>query len=283
MSMIINRFLVIISALVIFSFGIGNLRAESLARSIFMSTAGSVIKESPKKDQTDTRRYSVSSKSSKKDVIVANKGKNQWAFGIQVQVLKVAPNNKLVPINPVRHIFKEGDRFKVRVSVNTPGIIGFYNIDPKGEETFLGAWPIERAFSAVELPYEGAFEFYKTKGDDLLIIAFKPCIVTEDVKRASALSGYSRSIRYVETELSEKLSLDNQVSESLPMCSVQRDLYTEERFKEKRSQLISYSRSIRVVSDNVDNSIYAFSANSKSANAVQGDSLIVHMLKLKFR
>lgn len=278
-----NKFLGLIFLIVILNLSIKNLGAESLARSIFMSTAGSVIKESPRKDQTDTKKYSTFTKSSKKNAVAANKAESQWVSGMQIQILKVSSNNKLTPINPMKHVFREGDKFKVRVTVNTPGLIAFYNIDPKGEETFLGVWPIERAFTAVELPREGFFEFYKTKGDDLLIVAFKPCIVTDDVKRASELSGYGRSIKYVKTELSERVSLDDKVRESLPICSVQTDLYTEEKFREKREQLISYSRSIRVVSSDSDNSIYAFDTCSKSSNTTFGGSLIVHMLKLKFR
>lgn len=276
--MVKNKLLTLVLVIIMFGLNGKTLKAESLARSIFMSTAGSIIKDSSKKDQTDVKHSDRASKSYKKDKIVKSKSDTQWISGMQIQILKVLSSGKLTPVNPMKYVFKEGDRFKVRVTVNTPGLIAFYNIDPKGEETFLGMWPIERAFSAVELPHEGAFEFYKTKGDDLLIIVFKPCIVTDEVKKVSI--GYARSIRYVNTELSEKVILSDKVKDSLPMCSIQRDLYNEEKFKERREQLISYSRSIRVISDDLDNSIYTF---SRSRNTAPTEFFIVHILKLKFR
>lgn len=279
--MLRGKVLMLFLVMVMFGLNGKTLKAESLARSIFMSTAGSIIKDSSKKDQIDVKYSDKASKSYKKDKIVRGKNDTQWVSGMQIQILKVLSSGKLTPVNPMKYVFREGDRFKVRVTVNTPGLIAFYNIDPRGEETFLGMWPIERAFSAVELPHEGAFEFYKTKGDDLLIIAFKPCIVTDEVKEA--LIGYARSIRYVNTELSEKVIISDKVRDSLPMCSFQRDLYNEEKFKKRKEQLISYSRSIRVISDNLDNSIYTFSSNSRSGNTVPTDSFIVHILKLKFR
>lgn len=83
-------------------------------------------------------------------------------------------DDKEIPVNPARHIFREGDRFKVQITTNTPGIIMVANRDPLGKETFLGSWPIERAFSKVMIPAEGYFEFYGPKGEDLLYVLFIP-------------------------------------------------------------------------------------------------------------
>lgn len=263
-----------------------SISAESSARSLFMSTAGSTIQiQEPKATKDQISRPSQES-SSKKRAQVAKKSAMKWTLGLQTQVLKVSPSGNLEPINPNKYIFREGDKFKVRVTVNSPGIIMFYNIDPKGESTYLGAWPIDKAFTSVELPYDGYFEFYGAKGVDKLYIFFKPCQVQPTLKdQFIEKTTYSRSIRLVQTELTEKIHIKDEVRDSLPICSNDLDEYSQTAIQSKISNrnFISYSRSIRTVYDNADNSVYAFHTSQSQKNKMIEGNWIIQILNLQFK
>lgn len=255
---------------------------KSYARSLFMSTAGSTVQYEEKNEEKKVVSKKVAT--SKKTTQVSKK--DSFASGMQIQILRLTKDNSLKPVNPYSYAFREGEKFKVRVSVNLPGVIMFNNVDPQGKEAFLGAWPIERAFSAVEIPYEGFFEFYGAKGEDKLYIIFKPCRVEKDlVSNFESRTSYSRSIRVVSSDLEEKVQLKNEVTSSLPACTTDLNYYSEENIKPKRSQFTSYSRSIRFVSDE-EGSLYAFSSANSQKNMPSrgsGNDFVVSVLTLKFR
>ncbi|MEZ0343758.1 MAG: hypothetical protein ABWJ99_02990 [Caldimicrobium sp.] len=252
--------------------------SSSYARSLFMSTAGSVIQYDKNKE---TKKKVSTAKPSMKYA-----SKNNFTTGMQIQVLRLAGDNILKPVNPYSYVFKEGDKFKVRVRVNLPGVVMFYNVDPKGNENYLGAWPIEKAFSTVEIPYEGSFEFYGVKGEDKLYVIFKPCQVNpEIVSTFEKKTSYSRSIRLVDSASTQKVQLKEEVHTYLPTCVADINYYSEENIKKEKTQFINYSRSIRFVSDEKE-SLYAFSSNNKEKMTTSkggvGD-IIVSVLTFKFK
>lgn len=249
---------------------------KSYARSLFMSTAGSTVQYEEKKEAP--KKVSKS----KKNTQIAQK--TTFSSGIQIQILRLADGNTLKPVNPYKYVFKEGDKFKVRVSVNLPGVIMFYNIDPAKNESYLGAWPIEKAFSTVELPYEGYFEFYGVKGLDELYIVFKPCRVTNDlVSDFEKKTSYSRSIRVVNSDMTEKVRLREDVMNNLPACISDVNYYGEEKVKNVSSQFVSYSRSIRVAYDN-EGTLYSFSSadTKKRMPSQESGDFIVTKITFKF-
>lgn len=251
---------------------------SSYARSLFMSTAGSVVQYDEKKQFK--KRVSKAKSSTK----LASE--NKFTTGILIQVLRLTGDNTLKPVNPYSYVFKEGDKFKVRVSVNLPGIIMFYNIDPKGKENYLGAWPIEKAFSTAEIPYEGFFEFFGAKGEDKLYVIFKPCKVnSEIISTFEKKTSYSRSIRLVSSDLTQKVQLKEEVHTYLPPCITDINYYSEENIKKEKTQFINYSRSIRFVSDE-KGSLYAFSSNNKrkmTTSKGEAGDIIVSVLTFKFK
>lgn len=264
------------------------IRAESSARSLFMSTAGSLTQVEDKGSTKGKISMPKKEATSKKRTQVAQNTADSWSSGLQIQVLRVKGNlqeAKLEPINPNKYIFSEGERFKVRVTVNLPGVIMFYNIDPKGESSYLGAWPIEKAFTSVELPYEGYFEFYGAKGVDKLYVVFKPCLVESTLKsQFMEKTNYSRSIRLVQTDLTDKVNLKDEVKNALPVCTADLKEYTQDSVNRKIYNYATYSRSIRTVYDKTDSSVYAFTSQSQrnTNRNIEGD-LIMHVLNLRFK
>ncbi|MGB9874205.1 MAG: hypothetical protein ACPLRS_04470, partial [Hydrogenobacter sp.] len=168
-------------------------------RSLFMSTAGSTVQyQDEEAKNNETNKKKTVEKHHSKQKAVAQKSPKEPYLGMEVQVLKKV-SDRLVPVDPKRTIFREGDAFKVQVLYNSPGVVEFYNINPAGETRFLGRWIIEKPFVGTLIPAEGWFKFKgKEKGKDKLVVQFTPCIPNDSKVVQEVNSAYSRSIALVE-------------------------------------------------------------------------------------
>lgn len=263
-----------------------NVFAENTARAIFMSTAESTIMVSQEEKDKKTTQQSVNKPKTKQ---VATKKQTDYAYGMQFQVY-VYENGKEKLVNPATYVFREGDRFRIQIRTNTPGIIMALNRDPLNRETFLGGWPIERPFSPILIPAEGYFEFYGPKGDDLLYILFMPCRVEKDLVTSYANYNTARSIRVVSDDRVENIKLRDDVYKNLPSCGIipqEEKTYFEEK-RRKYTQEVSYSRSIRVAFDEHEGAGYAFSSatgRERTGNVKRAstDMVILNVIKLRYR
>lgn len=261
--------------------------AENTARAIFMSTAESTIMVSQGEKDKKTTQQSVSKAKTKQ---VAKKKQADYTYGMQFQVY-VFENGKEKLVNPSNYVFKEGDRFRIQIRTNTPGIIMALNTDTLNRETFLGGWPVEKAFSPVLIPAEGYFEFYGPKGDDLLYILFVPCRVEKDLVTSYASYNTARSIRVANDEKVESIKVRDEVYTKLPSCEVkpqEEKTYFEEK-RRKYIQEVSYSRSIRVAFDDHEGAGYVFypaTERKERMGSIKGlplEMFILNVIKFRYR
>ncbi|MGC8852866.1 MAG: hypothetical protein ACP5P0_04610, partial [Hydrogenobacter sp.] len=224
-------------------------------RNLFMSTAGSTVQyqdKEAKNNETETKvsKKKTVAKNYSRHKAVAQRFPKEPYLGMEVQVLKKV-SDRLVPVDPKRTIFREGDVFKVQVLYNSPGVVEFYNINPAGETIFLGRWIVEKPFVGTLIPAEGWFKFEgKEKGKDKLVVQFTPCIPNDSKVVQEVNSAYSRSIALVEED---QVKLAN-FSADVPVCSTD--------FKEKAitQEDIKYanSRSIIVMEETYTKKAYYF-------------------------
>ncbi len=208
--------------------------------------------------------FNMSNKPAKKEVVEVKKKvyyhtyveptsyiKHTYA-GIQYQVFVKAKNGAMIPVNPNRYIFHLGDKFKIRLLYNMPGIAEFIDVNPAGKVTYLGKWVVKHPFSGTEIPGRGWFYFHgRHHGTDKLVINFYPC-------NASNMSGSrvsSRSIGFVPS--SSKADDASYVYSSLPSCegantevrTHQQNPGTVVAYAEKDTYESVASRSISVMDD----------------------------------
>lgn len=273
------------SVLLLLGQGFAENSAKNTARALFMSTAESKVSvPTEAQNRGSQAQQKVSNRQNVK------RPQQAVAYGLQFQVFLVR-DDKEIPVNPARHIFREGDRFKVQITTNTPGIIMVANRDPLGKETFLGSWPIERAFSKVMIPAEGYFEFYGPKGEDLLYVLFIPCKVEENTISAYKNYSVSRSIRVVADETTEKVRMKDDVYTKLPACKIspQEERFIYESKKQSEIKQASYSRAIRVSYDEGEKAGYVlYSSHERSEKGVNPrgipvDMVIFSVIKFNYR
>lgn len=181
-------------------------------RVLFKSTAGSEVyvensrseKQSPKTvTKARTRKETPSAKVSPH-------------LGMYVEVYAVKGGRNIL-VDPKRYTFSSGERFKVKVYYNSPGVVEFINVDPNGKVSYLGKYVLEEPFSGTMLPADGSFVFVDTKGKEKLIINFYPCRV-DDKNRAREINiASSRGIALVKDEEYKNVSFNL----NLPTCNIQ--------------------------------------------------------------
>lgn len=231
------------------------------ARSLFMSTAGSeVLYRQEEKVQGQTKPVA------RKET---HRVQPRVYYGMSVQVY-AERNGRLVPVDPTRYTFRTGDRFKVKVFYNSPGIVEFVNVDPQGRENYLGKWVVEEAFTGTMLPADGYFKFTGTKGRELLIVRFMPCAprdrkMVEEINMAS-----SRAITVVREAEVKPTSF----SASLPACG---EMPKMENYRE---YITASSRGIMVVHEQVEKRTYYFVSQDSYQREGQP---ITAVLELKHR
>ncbi|MDW8434296.1 MAG: hypothetical protein RMK35_05775 [Aquificaceae bacterium] len=227
-----------------------------------MSPAGSRIEYKEEKKVREEVKPQVHRREETTKTKVARK---QY-LGMEVQVL-VPSGMGLRPVDHKNHIFRTGDRFKVQVFYNSPGVVEFYNENPEGKVTYLGRWVVEQAFSGTVLPKDGWFSFKDKKGRDKLIVYFYPCQPYDKKVVEEIYTAYSRDIGVVKDNSLSKLNIDENVYASLPMCN-----FSESgRMKE---DYVSASRNIVYMEEKTTRKTYYFvsledyKANNKPVIAV---------------
>lgn len=240
--------------------------AEPNARSLFMSTAGSMVEV---KDEKPQKKQTVSTTSNKK----AKKEEVQDVYmGMQVAVYLKGENN-LVPVNHRKYVFRTGQEFKVQVMYNTPGVVEFYNINSRGQKNYLGRWLVEKPFEGTLLPKDAFFKFEGEKGKEKLLILFYPC-QPHDKKVVEEIMVASRDIAVVKDESYKEVSLRDNIN--LPMCNFE-DM--EKRRDKDNVVTQAASRNIVVMEERTTRRVY-YLVNSKDYK--QGEP-IVAVLELEHR
>jgi hypothetical protein len=214
--------------LLIFSSKVYSSDEKVSARSLFMTTAGSII------DINKPKPVSQKTKPSSKDSTNLVK----IPSGLSIEIVKIE-GGKGIPVNPKKYLFKTGDEFIVKFQANTPGIVKVYNINPIGKITPLGMWIIKSGFLSTQLPpNEGTFKFVNTKGKEKLIFVFYPCKVEEQFIQYALV----RDIVLVDNKGQKTVSYNEEFSNYLPGCDV---------FKTQVETKVASSRDI-VLSSNAD-------------------------------
>lgn len=221
---------------VLHSFSLQGLSQETASpRNLFMSPAGSKIeyREDDKKEK-DITKVQQKEKTNKSTAIETTR---KEYLGMEVQVL-IPAGIGLRPIDYKRHVFKTGDRFKVQIFYNSPGIVEFENENPEGKVSYLGRWIVESAFSGSLLPRDGWFSFDAKKGRERLIIYFYPCQPYDKKLVEETKTAYSRDIAFVKDKnIDEQVTIKENIYSSLPLCD-----FSEK--KRSRDEYVSMSRDI---------------------------------------
>lgn len=228
---------------------------EVSPRTLFMSTAGSQVIASKKKEaQSDKTKLA----------------KAPVYLGMNVQVY-VPTANGMRPVNPLSHIFKTGDTFKVMAIYNTTGVVEFINIDPLGQVSYLGSWVIDKPFSGTMLPKEGWFRFTGTKGNEKLVVRFFPCQVYDKKVVEEFNSSSSRAIQVVPDAVQV-----GQVSlPELPICN-----YEQFQKRSVNANDVVNSRGIIVSEEKSEKKLYYLTSYK---NYVSSNEPIVAVLNLRHR
>ncbi|MCX7873199.1 MAG: hypothetical protein N2327_02035 [Caldimicrobium sp.] len=249
--------------LIVFSISSISFAQENISpRSLFISPTGGRIEYKEEK----RAREGVKSQVHRKEETPKTKATKEQYLGMEVQVL-VPTEMGLRPIDHKSHVFSTGDRFKVQIFYNSPGVVEFYNENPEGKITYLGQWIVEQAFSGTVLPKDGWFWFKDKKGKDKLIIYFYPCQPQDKKVVERVYSMYSRDIGVIRDKSLSKLKLDENVYTSLPICSISES-------EKKREDYASASRNIIYVEEKTTRKTYYFAsledykANNKPVVAV---------------
>jgi hypothetical protein len=208
---------------------------EVSARSLFMTTAGSIIDiNTPLKTDTKNTKLSSTKSIQKKDSTNLVK----IPSGLSIEIVKVE-KGKGIPVNPQKYQFKTGEEFIIKFQTNTPGIVKVYNINPMGKITYLGMWLIKSGFLPTQLPpNEGTFKFVNIKGKEKLIFEFYPCKVEEQFTQYASV----RDIVLVDNKSPKTANYNEEFSNYLPRCDV---------FKTQVEREVASSRDI-VLSSNAD-------------------------------
>lgn len=109
------------------------------------------------------------------------------AAGLAYEVHAVLPDGRSEPIDPNNHGFRTGDRFVVFYRPTLPGKLEVYNINPRGEETFIETLDL----AGGQLATMGPYEFTNTSGEERLKLVLQPCaspeliVGTRDIVKAS--------------------------------------------------------------------------------------------------
>jgi hypothetical protein len=209
---------------------------EVSARSLFMTTAGSIIDiNTPFKTNSKNTKLSSTKSIQKKDSTNLVK----IPSGLSIEIVKVE-KGKGIPVNPQKYQFKTGEEFIVKFQTNTPGIVKVYNINPIGKITPLGMWIIKSGFLLTQLPSnEGTFKFVNTKGKEKLVFEFYPCKVEEQQFTQYALA---RDIVLVGNKNQKTVNYNEEFTNFLPRCEI---------YKTKVETEVVSSRDI-VLSSNAD-------------------------------
>lgn len=228
-------------------------------RALFFSPAGATFSENNKpvkKEVVEVKKKVYYHYVAKKPIYhsyaeQASYIKDTYA-GIQYQVFIKERNGAMIPVNPNRYVFHNGDKFKIRLLYNMPGIAEFIDVNPAGKVTYLGKWVVKHPFSGTEIPGSGWFYFHgRHHGTDKLVINFYPC----DTSNINSSQVASRSIGFVPP--SSKIDDASYVYNSLPSCegattSVeqhQQNPGTVVSYIEKDTYTTVASRSISVIDD----------------------------------
>ncbi len=181
-------------------------------RALFKSTAGSEVYVEQSQSEKQGPKTTARAKT-KKEAPTARVSPH---LGMYVEVYSVKEGRNIL-VDPKRYAFSSGERFKVKVYYNTPGVVEFINVDPNGKASYLGKYVLEEPFSGTMLPADGSFVFVDTKGKEKLVINFYPCRVDDRHKAREVNTASSRGIALVKDEEYKNTSF----KVNLPTCNIE--------------------------------------------------------------
>ena len=94
--------------------------------------------------------------------------------GIAYTAYLVTNEAEPVRVDAATYQFHTGDQFFVRYVANMPGRLDVSNVNPRGQETRLGTWPVSAGQQGT-IPAQGTFQFTGDSGDEGMRLAFTPC------------------------------------------------------------------------------------------------------------
>ncbi len=221
-------------------------------RVLFKSTAGSevYIEQSQSEEQSPKTTARAKAKTKKESPTA----KVSPHLGMYVEVYSVKEGRNIL-VDPKRYAFSSGERFKVKVYYNSPGVVEFINVDPNGKVSYLGKYVLEEPFSGTMLPADGSFVFVDTKGKEKLIINFYPCRVDDKNRAREVNTASSRGIALVKDEEYKNTSF----KVNLPTCNI------EERQPQQITvdTYVASARGITVVEEVKEKRTYYFMSGDK--------------------
>ncbi len=108
--------------------------------------------------------------------------------GLAFEVHAMGGDGTTVPVDPVAHQFRTGDRFVVYFRPALPGFMDVYNINAAGIQTHIDS----QELAAAQLARLGPYEFAAMTGEEQLRLVLSPC-------STPALAGATRDIVKVPT------------------------------------------------------------------------------------
>ncbi len=235
-------------------------------RNLFMSTAGSEVYMTQEKEQ---QKGNGKKSPNRENVKKTQEIKPTLGMYVEVYTIK---GGKPIPVDYKNHNFRTGDRFKVKVYYNSPGIVEFINIDPKGKPSYLGRYAVEEPFSGTLLPADGSFIFTDTKGVEKLIVNFYPCRFEDKSKAKEINTVSSRSIALVKDEEYKPASF----AVDLPACNM------EDKRPQSVEAYVASSRGITVVEERTERRTYYFVSADNYLNQ-KSPQPITAVLELRHR
>lgn len=143
--------------------------------------------------------------------------------GLAFEVHAMGGDGTTVPVDPVAHQFRTGDRFVVYFRPALPGFMDVYNINAAGIQTHIDS----QELAAAQLARLGPYEFAAMTGEEQLRLVLSPCStpalagVTRDIVKvpaaapmgpdvgiAACSSPLTRSIRDVPTRDIRKVAVE---------------------------------------------------------------------------
>lgn len=91
--------------------------------------------------------------------------------GLAFEVHRLEPGGATVPVDPVVHEFRTGERFVVYFRPSLPGRMDIYNINPAGRQVLIDTQDL----AGGQLTRLGPYEFTATTGDEQLRLVMQPC------------------------------------------------------------------------------------------------------------
>lgn len=118
--------------------------------------------------------------------------------GIAYEIHLIDQKGQSRAVDPARHAFYTGDRFKVFYRPTLPGRINVINLDPAGVQSRIDTVEV----AAGQLASLGPYQFVNSKGKETLILVLEPC-------NSLMLASVTRSIAKVSQPVAQAATVPN--------------------------------------------------------------------------